>query len=137
MQVILIDENAKEPKRGTSGAAGYDIYSIRKTVIKPNERVLIPTGIKIAFPDGCYGVLKSRSSMAMNNIDVKAGVIDCDYRGEVKVLLHNSGVHDYHINVGDRVCQMLIHKVIDCNVEVVTCLSATKRGEGGFGSTGL
>lgn len=92
----------------------------------------------MAIPHGNYGRVAPRSGLAVKNfIDVGAGVIDSDYRGEVKVLLFNFGSTDFSIMPGDRIAQLIIEKYTMTNIEEVNDLDATSRGEGGFGSTGV
>jgi dUTP pyrophosphatase len=130
--------NATIPSRATSGAAGYDITCTETVHIPPNERRLVSTGIRVAIPNGYVGILKSRSSMAWKQtVDVHAGVIDSDYRGEVKILLHNAHPSaERVVTSGERVAQMLVVPVPNMILTESTCLTHTHRGQGGFGSTG-
>ena len=138
LSVHRLCANATLPYRATSGAAGYDITCTETVHIPPNERRLVPTGIAVAIPDGYVGIVKSRSSMAWKRtLDVEAGVIDSDYRAEVKVLLHNAhSSMERIVTAGERVAQMLLVAVPDMVVTERTCLPSTQRGQGGFGSTG-
>ena len=97
---------------------------------------MINTGVKIAIPKNFYGRIASRSSMAMKGIDVCAGVIDSDYRGEIKVLLYNTKDEPFEVNLGDRIAQIIFTRVEYFNFQVVSDLANSQRGEGGFGSTG-
>lgn len=110
-------------------------------MIPAREAVLVGTGLHIAIPKGYVGIVKSRSGNAVKKwIEVGAGVIDADYRGEVKVLLHNDSDEDVVFNYGDRIAQLCIIKISEADVEPVMSLDElgdTQRGEGGFGSTGL
>lgn len=139
LSVQRLCATATLPTRATSGAAGYDITCTETVSIPPNERRLVSTGIALAIPHGYVGVLKSRSSMAWKKtLDVEAGVIDSDYRGEVKVLLHNAHPSaERVVTSGERVAQMLVLPVPHLVVAECTCLSPTDRGHGGFGSTGV
>lgn len=136
MFIKKIHQDAIVPVQKTHGAAGYDIHSVESITLKPGEKRNIKTGICIEIPHGFVAILKDRSSMADKKIVLSAGVIDSDYRGEVSVILNNNSSSDYHIQTGDRIAQMLIlrHEIRPF-VEVQE-LSDTKRGSGGFGSTG-
>jgi dUTP pyrophosphatase len=123
------------PKRESAGAAGYDLYASENKVIVAGRRELICTGIAIAVPPGTYGRIAPRSGMSVKGIDVCAGVVDADYTGEVKVLLHNHG-GDYAVKNGDRIAQLIIERIETPPVEVVDDLVPTDRGDSGFGSTG-
>ena len=96
------------------------------------------TGISIAVPDGCYGRIAPRSGLAVKNyIDVGAGVIDADYRGEVGVVLFNHYDEDFHIKKGDRFAQLILEQIKTPPVKETADLPSTERGEIGFGSTGV
>lgn len=125
------------PKQATEGAAGFDLQSAEDVVLYPGRRLAIPTGFAWAIPPGQVGMIRPRSGMAVSSgIDVLAGVIDADYRGEVAVVLINHGDRTLDIEAGDRIAQMVVQP---CMVGVtVECdeLPSTERGNGGFGSTG-
>lgn len=139
LSVQRLCANATLPARATSGAAGYDITCTETVHIPPNERRLVSTGVAVAIPHGYVGILKSRSSMAWKRtLDVQAGVIDSDYRGEVKVLLHNAHpTAERIVTSGERVAQMLVLPVPHLSITECTSLPPTDRGHGGFGSTGV
>lgn len=125
------------PERQTPGSIGYDLHSSEKKVIQPWTRDLIPTGLSVAIPEGCYGRIAPRSSLAWKySVDVCAGVIDPDYRGEVKVLLMNNSSEEFVVEVGARIAQLIIEKACILDVVVVDELDETQR-KGGFGSTGV
>ena len=137
LKVELLSDKAKIPFRATTGAAGYDLHSIENLTLTPQTRKLIKTGIKIAISEGYYGRIAPRSSLAHKyGIDVFAGVIDSDYRGEVGIILYNSGDVEFNIGVGDRIAQLIITKIMTPGIELVKNLDNTIRNEGGFGSTG-
>lgn len=137
MKVKLLNENAKAPVRATESAAGYDIYCNGHYSIKPGAFALIDTGFALAIPDGYAALIWPRSGLAVKHgIDSLAGVIDSDYRGEVKVSLINLGDTLVEFKPGDRIAQMLIQPVYQEPVAVVDELPETARGKGGFGSTG-
>jgi len=136
MLVKLLTENARVPAIQSKGAAGYDIYSDQKLLLFPSERKLVSTGISLNIPNSYYGRIAPRSSLAVKGIDVGAGVVDSDYRGEVKVLLINNSKDMFEIKHGDRIAQLILEKIAHCEIQVVDNLDETERGEGGFGSTG-
>ena len=137
MQVQLLTPTAQAPARQSDQAAGYDLHLDEDLVLFPNERKLVSTGIAVAIPYGYYGRIAPRSSLAVKKyIDIGAGVVDSDYRGEVKVLLIYSGREKLVLERGDRIAQLILEKITLPEIEVVSCLDSTERGEGGFGSTG-
>ena len=136
-------EHAVPPTRKTEHAAGYDLSSSCDCVIPPGGRLTVPTGISLRVPGGTYGRIAPRSGLAvLYGINVLAGVIDEDFRGEVRAILHNTGDKDFVIKRGDRIAQLVIETIITPNVAIVIDFgdgprSATDRGERGFGSTGV
>lgn len=137
IQFKKLTSNAKLPKRASEGAAGFDIYCSDFIRLAPSVHCLLPTGIAMAIPHGWVGLIWPRSGLAAKNgINTLAGVVDADYRGEVKVSLINHG-HDFvEFKPGDRIAQILFQPVLLQSVEVDE-LSDTIRGAGGFGSTGM
>lgn len=132
-----LNDAGRAPTRGSAFAAGYDMYSAKETVIPAKGKALVDTGIAIAVPEGTYGRIAPRSGLAAKHfIDTGAGVIDADYRGEVKVLLFNHSDVDFSVNVGDRVAQLIVERIYTPEVLVVEELEESVRGAGGFGSTG-
>ena len=134
LQVELIGGTL--PKRSSEEAAGLDLYASKDQTIKPGTRALVDTGIQIKLPSGTYGRIAPRSGMSVKGIDVSAGVIDRDYRGEVKVLLHNHGSTALEVKPGDRIAQLIVERIAMVDIEEVENLDATERGDKGFGSTG-
>ena len=125
------------PKRGTDGAAGFDLHADGSYVVEAGDRAIINTGIVTEFADSIVGMIWPRSGLAAKNgIDTMAGVIDSDYRGEIKVVLINHGYSDFTINHGDRIAQILFQPVVTIASEGGK-LSETERGANGFGSTGV
>lgn len=125
------------PTRGSAEAAGLDLCSAEPVVIPAGGRALVKTGIAISMPPGYYGRVAPRSGLAVKNgIDVGAGVIDSDYRGEVCVLLFNFGSEAFTAEVGARIAQLLVEPVVLVQPVEVEELDDTQRGAGGFGSTG-
>ena len=136
-QIQRLIEDARIPTRGSKLAAGHDLYSIETLMIPAPSRSLIKTGLAIAVPNGTDGRRAPRSGLANKGISVDAGVIDADYRGELKVLVVNHGASDYEIKTGDRIAQLIVEKIVDQDWENVEMLDETERADGGFGSTGL
>ena len=132
------------PMYETSGAAGADVRASfvnpsTPMVIKPGERVLVPTGLSVEIPEGFEIQVRPRSGLSLKTslMVVNApGTIDSDYRGEVKIILGNLGTKDETINHGDRVAQLVLAPVTQALFESEEKLSETLRGAGGFGSTG-
>lgn len=133
-----LNKEAKIPERATTGAAGFDLhYTGYSTVLHIGKRVIFETGIACELPGGCMGIIKPRSGWAAKyGVDVLAGLIDTDYRGEIKVILINHGDRPLHINTGDRIAQLVVTGFISESYEIDN-LSATDRGTSGFGSTGV
>ena len=124
------------PTYSHPGDAGADLRSSLDEVIPARGRALIPTGISISLPPGHVGLVWPRSGLAVKHaLDCGAGVIDSQYRGEIKVLLFNHSDADYQIKKGDRIAQLLVQKVETVEFVQVDMLDATQRGEKGFGST--
>ena len=124
------------PTKGHMDDAGWDLYSFEAISVPSGATVLVSTGIAMAIPKGYVGLIWDRSSMGVKGIHRHAGVIDSEYRGEVKVCLHNTTKESYHIERGDRIAQMLIQEAPTFIQHVVHELDSTNRGDGGFGSTG-
>lgn len=129
------------PAYQTEQSAGVDLraFLIEKIIIKPLERMLIPTGLFIELPVGFEAQIRPRSGLAFKHgITVlnSPGTIDADYRGELKVLLVNLSQEDFTIEDGERIAQMVIAEHASANFNLVTALGTTERGAGGFGSTG-
>ena len=124
------------PTRGTDGAAGYDLYALEDTVINCFQFILVSTGVSMAIPAGHYGRIAPRSGLAVKHgVMVGAGVVDSDYRGEIKVALATlNGVYEF--KKGDRIAQIIIEPVVTPELVQVYSLDDSERGEGGFGSTG-
>jgi len=141
MQVKLqkLDEKAIIPKYHSEFAAGFDLHSLKDYEIKPNERVLIHTGIAMAIENGYELQIRPRSGLALKHgITVlnTPGTVDSDYRGEIMVLLMNHSDETFTIKQNERIAQGVIQKVIQASFVEVEELERTQRGESGFGSTG-
>ena len=132
-----LDPRAVLPSRGSLLAAGLDIYVIEDLTLQPGERALASTGLAVAIPEGYYGRVAPRSGLATKNgLDVLAGVIDADYRGEIRCLLYNAGAEAIHLPAQSKICQLIIEKIITPTAVWVDEINETDRGSGGFGSTG-
>lgn len=131
------------PAYETLNSAGMDLRAALGTSIvrlEPGERALIPTGFAIALPDGYEAQIRPRSGLAIKNgitLLNSPGTIDADYRGEIKVIAINHGEIPFEVNHGDRIAQMVINSITQIKWEESDELSATSRGAGGFGSTGI
>lgn len=137
------DPEFELPFYATSGAAGADIRASipekKSIVVKAGERVLIPTGIQMEIPEGFEVQVRPRSGLSLKSslLVVNApGTIDCDYRGEVNVIIGNFGKEDYTIEHGLRIAQLVLAPVTQAKYVKVKTLGETERGSGGFGSTG-
>ena len=129
------------PQYKTIGSSGMDIAAFldNEIFIKPSEKKIIPTGIKLKIPKGYEVQIRPRSGLAANN-DITVlntpGTIDSDYRGEIKVILFNHGKNIFKVDNGLRIAQMVLCPVIEAKLSEVEIIDETERGEGGFGSTG-
>lgn len=125
------------PEHATEGSAGMDLRAAVPVLLAPGARAVIPTGLSLAIPRGYVGMLCGRSGLAVRNgIMVMAGVIDSDYRGELGVILVNTGQIEFECARGERIAQLLIQGAYHVDWEEVPTLNETERGTGGFGSTG-
>jgi len=139
IKITKIKENAIIPKYAHEGDAGVDLYSTEDYVLKPGERVLVSTGIKIAVPKGYEAQIRPKSGLALKNgisIVNTPGTVDAPYRGEIGIIIINLGQEEYKIEKGKKIAQMVINKVEEAEFEEVDELDETTRNEGGFGSTG-
>jgi dUTP pyrophosphatase len=137
LQVKLLSDKATLPSKANRFDAGFDLYASESVSIDPESRELIGTDIAVAIPNGHVGLIWPRSGLAVKQgIDVFAGVIDAEYRGEVKVCLYNSSNDIVELLEGDRIAQLLIQKVDNFFIRKVLELDDTDRGSGGFGSSG-
>lgn len=140
LKVKKLHPAAKLPTRGTPFAAGLDLYALEDVEMTRNsgKPICIGTGIAVEIPPGYVGEIWGRSSLECKmGLERCAGVIDSDYRGEIKVAIKLPGdVYPFDIPAGDRIAQLLIKPVVLCDVVEVEELSKTERGSGGFGSTG-
>ncbi len=136
LKIKLLNENATIPKRGSEGAAGYDLCSSEDIEVGPHSQALIPTGISIEMPDGVYGRIAPRSGLSLKHTITSAGVIDPDYRGEIKIVFFNLSEYPINIKTENRIAQLILENYTIAPI-LVTDLSATERSDAGFGSTGV
>ena len=137
LQVVLVHRQARLPQRASASAAGYDLFAAEAGAIEPWSHGAVSTGLAVRVPDGCYGRIAPRSSLAVRGLLVNAGVVDADYTGVVRVVLHNASIARYEYAVGDRVAQLVLERVATPPVLQVAALPETARAAGGFGSTGV
>jgi dUTP pyrophosphatase len=141
LKVKKLRPEATLPTKGTSEAAGWDLYAAEDLFVWPlNTVVPVPTGIAVAIPKGYVGLVCSRSGAVYKGkycVANQPGIIDSDYRGEVKVLLTPFNEMDTQVFKGDRIAQLVIVPIPEVEILEVSDLDATDRGEGGFGSTGV
>ena len=147
LNIKYLDSDVYLPTYGSNYAAGLDLYASDSYIIRPGSRECVSTGIALEWdknnetdenPEDFYLRIAPRSGLSLKNgIDVMAGVIDYDYRGEIKVILLNTSDKDFIISVGDKIAQAVLTRIIRFS-EITVCeiLNDTLRGEGGFGSTG-
>jgi dUTP pyrophosphatase len=140
LRVARLDTRARLPTRAHPGDAGLDLYALESAALEPGERASIATGIAVEISPGHAGLVLPRSGLAARHgISVvnAPGLIDSDYRGEVRVLLLNTDrEHRFELSAGDRVAQLVVVAVEIADVVEVPTLSQTVRGAGGFGSSG-
>jgi len=132
-----LSENAKTPMRGSRNAAGFDLFSAETKEIGANGHGIVKTDISVMLPKGTYGRVAPRSGLAAKYfIDVGAGVVDYDYRGNVGVVLFNHLSKPFQVNKGDRIAQFIVEKICIPKLVEVEEVDETERGAGGYGSTG-
>ena len=142
VKIKKLNENAKIPTCGTSKSAGYDLYACidqYSVIIEPHKDIKIGTGLAIELPDGYFGAIYIRSSLATKQglkLTNSVGIVDSDYRGEYIVALYNDSDESCIITSGDRIAQLIVTPYMPVEFEEVDELSDTERGDGGFGSTG-
>lgn len=142
LTVGLLDNGVKAPAYGSAGASGFDLRANNEEdiTIPVGGTALIPTGLYMAVPAGFEMQVRSRSGLAAKNgvfVLNTPGTVDSDYRGEVKVILHNAGTQPFTVTAGDRIAQGVICPVVHAVWNIVESLESSERGEGGFGSTGV
>ena len=138
---IVLEDGVQEPFYATVGSAGMDIRANIKEpiILKPLERRLIPSGIRLGIPDGYEVQVRPRSGLALKHgisIVNAPGTVDADYTGDIGVILINLSNEDYTIQPQERIAQLVLNEVAQMSLQKVTSLDKTERGEGGFGHTG-
>ena len=139
LQVKLLHPSAQLPRRAHPGDAGADLFSVEEVTIEPGERAGVGTGLALAIPEGYAGFVQPRSGLAAKHgimLVNSPGLIDAGYRGEVRVLLYNSGAEPFRVGMGERIAQLVIQRVEEPEFVAAAELPETVRGEGGFGSSG-
>ncbi len=141
IKIKLLDKSLPLPKYAHKSDAGLDLFSAVNCVIRPYERKLVPTGIKVEIPLGYAGFVQPRSGLAIKHgiaLVNSPGLIDSGYRGEICVIMINLDKdNEFNINKGDKICQLVIQKVDEAEFIEVNDIEESDRGESGFGSTGL
>jgi len=140
VKFIILHENAKLPQYQSNGSSGLDLCTVENVTIWPGTRKLVSCGLAMELPSNLEGQIRPRSGLAFKHgITVlnTPGTIDSDYRGELKVLLHNAGEQEMTFQPGDRIAQLVIMPIVKINPMLSEDLSETVRGAGGFGSTGV
>lgn len=141
LKLMRVREGAIIPKQATAGSAGYDLCACMDApqTIEPGKRCVFPSGLAAEIPAGTAGFIFTRSGLGIKkgiHVTNGVGVIDSDYRGEIRIGLHNLSAEPYTVQPGERIAQMIIMPYFAPVIEEVTSLTETDRGAGGFGSTG-
>lgn len=141
MKVQIVNKSTNPlPAYQTKGAVGLDLQANEEAKLYPKETKLVSTGLFVSIPEGYEGQIRPRSGWALTQsltVLNSPGTIDSDYRGEIKIILHNAGFNEINIAPGDRIAQLVISPIQKVELEEVQELDETERGEGGFGSTGI
>lgn len=133
---IILDDGAYMPSRGHKTDAGLDLRTPKAVTVPAYGSVTVDTGVHVALPHGCAGLLVSKSGLNVKHDITSAGLIDEGYTGSIVVKLYNHGGEDYAFEAGDKVTQLVVLPVICEPLEQVTAFNRTARGDNGFGSTG-
>lgn len=141
VSIKILSRDAQIPHMAYNGDAGVDLRSVERIVLEPQERAMVATGLAIALPEGYAGFVLPRSGLAAKHgisIVNAPGLIDSNYRGELKVILLNTDPDkSFTIEIGDRIAQLIVMPVPTINFEKVEELTESQRGESGFGSSGI
>lgn len=136
LKFARLSDQATTPTKASMYSAGYDLYSAHDALIPPRDKAVVRTDIQICVPDGTYGRVAPRSGLAASNfIDIGAGVIDLDYRGNVGVVMFNHSQDGLVVKKGDRIAQLICEKIVYPWLKEVLSLDTTERGGNGFGSS--
>lgn len=131
---IMLDPGAKMPTRSHPFDAGLDLYAMKDGIVDYSKT--FDTGVHVEIPEGCVGLIKSKSGLMVNNQITTDGTIDAHYTGSIKVKLFNHGETSYYVEAGQKIAQLVIIKCELPELELVDSLEETDRGSNGFGSTG-
>ena len=137
-KIVLLNSDSRYPTKSHVTDAGHDLFSTEDVFLKPSQRKVVKTGIKLSIPIGFYGRVAPRSGLAVKSgVDVLAGVIDSGYHGEIGVVLINTDKFEsVSLPRSSRIAQLIFEKCEDMNFETVLSLDVSERDAGGFGSTG-
>ena len=133
---IILDDGAYMPSRAHGTDAGFDLRTPKAVTVPAYGSVSVDTGVHVALPSGCAGLLVSKSGLNVRHDITSTGLIDEGYTGSVVVKLYNNGGGDYRLDVGDKITQLVVIPVVCEPLEQVSAFNATERGDNGFGSTG-
>lgn len=139
LKIKKLNDEAVIPEYQTKGAAGFDFHSTDSVVLYPNDTALVSTGLAFAVPEGFELQVRPRSGLSAKTglrVANAPGTVDSDYRGEVKIIITNTGFVPQHIKKGDRIAQGVLCPVYQAVFDVIDDLDETERGSGAFGSTG-
>lgn len=132
---VKLDPGSFMPERAHATDAGLDLKAREPIWIHPGEHVILDTGVHVQIPAGFVGLITSKSGLMGKGITCR-GTIDCGFTGSIRAVLYNHGPEGYLVNKGDKICQLVIMPIHIEDLELVTDLEETERGDGGFGSTG-
>lgn len=133
---IMLDNGAYMPSRGHKTDAGLDLRTPKAVTVPAYESVAVDTGVHVALPHGCAGLLVSKSGLNVKHSITSTGLIDEGYTGSIVVKLYNNEGEDYEVKAGDKITQLVVIPVVCEPLEQVSAFNATERGDNGFGSTG-
>ena len=133
---IMLDDGAYAPSRGHSTDAGLDLRTPKAVTVPAYGSAIVDTGVHVALPRGCAGLLVSTSGLNVRHDITSTGLIDEGYTGSIVVKLYNHGGGDYQLAAGDRITQLVVLPVVCESLEQVSAFNPTERGDDGFGSTG-
>lgn len=133
---IMLDNGAYMPSRGHRTDAGLDLRTPKTVIVPAYGSVVVDTGVHVALPHGCAGLLVSKSGLNVKHNITSTGLIDEGYTGSIVVKLYNNEGEDYEVKAGDKITQLVVIPVVCEPLEQVAAFNATERGDNGFGSTG-
>lgn len=133
---VMLDNEAYMPSRGYKTDAGLDLRTPKAVAVPAYGSAIVDTGVHVALPRGCAGLLVSKSGLNVNHDVTSTGLIDEGYTGSIVVKLYNNGPDDCWLEAGDKVTQLVVIPVVRESLEQVSAFNATERGDNGFGSTG-